>query len=256
MLSIIGKRSMQCIVAVIAVASSSTVFATPFTFNATGENSEFAWTSVHDNDLTQLGNTGADQDVMGSPTVTPDGFFFLNTNYDVDSNRSSINSVEKWVVANKTGTFAGATINNPPTSANPPTTTEIIVRESGTYVSNDPLNDFNILVSVSIVQEAPLPQFGFAFALKSAFTQDVNFHPDGTWDLQLTINVANEFGFTPTGMEAFRIDLSNGFNLVNPNDTAVSITKERADIIVPEPASLMVFGFVVGVAAIRRGRRA
>ncbi len=224
-------------------------------FAAEGSNNAFGWSSVDDFDPTMAGHIGSDGALMGTPSINENGFFFLNPNFVVDSNDVEINSVNEWGVSISGTNVGSITIPDVPGGSNPDLITDIIIRESGTYVSDNPQADFNLQTSITVTQVAPAPPLPFLpFETKSVFLASYNFYPDGTWDVELIYEADKSAILSPTGFDTFRLDLTNLFQLT-PTGVAngSSITKTRADVIIPEPATslLLIFG---AVAAMRRRR--
>jgi len=227
------------IAATLALITARPLLAGPWAMSPEGSNSAFGWSSIDDVDPTLAGGIGADGPLMGSPTVNENGFFFLSPNITVDANDTEVNSVNEWGVSISGTNVGNISIPNDNVAPNADLITDIIVRESGTYVSNDPLADFSVLATLVVTQVAPNPPLPFLpFDSVSAFTADVNFNPDGTWDVQFVFEADKSSILSPTGFDTFRLDLTNQLQLL-PSGIAngSSITKLRSDVIIPEPAS-------------------
>jgi|GEM_PF-2486429 len=222
-------------------------------FAAEGSNNAFGWSSVDDFDASMAGHIGTDGALMGTPSINENGFFFLNPNFTVDANDVEIDSVNEWGVSISGTNIGSITIPDVPGGSNPDLITEIIVRESGTYVSDDPQADFNLQTSITVTQVAPSPPLPFLpFETKSVtlLGGDYNFYPDGTWDVELIYEADKSAILSPTGFDTFRLDLTNLFQLTPTGvGNGSSISKTRADVIIPEPATslLLMMGVAVGL---------
>ena len=123
--------------------------AAPFGFNGSGQNSSFGWAA----DAPTFGHTGTDNANMGSPLVGTSGFEFNNhfgdMDYSLDDSRPNIDSHVEWAVSINGGVALGVPVSGSnPGGATP--ITQVIVRESGTYSSADPVNDFSVAQSIGI----------------------------------------------------------------------------------------------------------
>lgn len=230
-------------------------------FAESGSNSRFGWSSLDSADPTQAGHTSPEGALMGTPTISPAGFFFENANIVVDTSDTIVNAVNEWGVSTTGSNVGNISVPAMPGGSTPTPITEIIVRESGTYSSAAPLNDFQVLVTMLITPIDPpgVPALPFLppppFVSRSAFTADVNFNGDGTWDVELVLDVTNIAELNNAGLNTFRLDLTNQLQLTGAGISAdSSITKDFASVIVPEPATGLVL-LVSGVFAGLRRRR-
>jgi len=223
-------------------------------FAAEGSNQAFGWSSIDDFNPALAGDTSPDGALMGTPSINENGFFFLSPNITVDANDTEVNAVNEWGVSISGTNVGSISIPDDNVGPNPDLITDIIVRESGTYVSNDPLADFNVVVTLVVTQVAPAPPLPFLpFDNVSAFTADVNFHPDGTWDVEFAFEADKSSILSPTGFDTFRLDLTNQLQLLPSGiSNGSSITKLRSDVIIPEPATAAMLLLGSSIVLIRR----
>jgi hypothetical protein len=233
-------------------------FAVPFTFNNSGQTSNFGWSA----DSASLGHTGTDSQNMGSPSVNQNGVSFINEfgdmNYTVDSGTPSLNSHVEWGVSTVGAVVFGANVpaSNPGGAA--PITT-ITVRESGTFVSSSPSTDFSVTQSIGIQFFDPIPAFPHSLTGYLANLPQPTYNLiDGTWEAELVIDITSlplgDGGslFAPNGAKTMAFDLVNLVSLSPGAPVGASFTKTRAEVFLPEPGTVCLLGLGIMVVGIRR----
>ena len=253
------RKSFSPFIACIAAASliSTTAYAVDFNFNQAGQTSAFGWNGQSP----AFGHTGTDNQNMGSPTVNSNGFFFINEfgdmNYVVNAGTPNINSQVEWAASTKGAVVFGQAVQGSnPGGAAP--ITQIIVRESGTFVSQDPQADFSITQSFGIQFFDPSPPFPFNIAPYAVSLPQPTFDLiNGTWQTEITIDITTlDLGgiFAPAGADTMAFDLTNIIALSPEAATSASITKTRAEIFTPEPGTLCLLGLGLIAVGVRRRR--
>lgn len=217
--------------------------------NPSGSNSEFAWT-LGENYITNPGT-------HGSPVVDAAGFHF-SSEYAVDPMLIEIDDQQ-------TASQAGVRVRIDSVAG----IDTITVREGGSFVSADPLNDFQLQASLSMLNWAPIMSINTAGELMFP-TGDISFvqetATEGTWSWEYTLVIgdpannwyfANPMANNPAfPWDQFTLTIKNEPNLTAAGITAqASWQKNYVDIIVPEPgtAALLLMG-LSPVVALRRRR--
>jgi hypothetical protein len=227
-----------------SLAFTAAAHAVPFAFNASGQNAAFGWNSNYVNG----GHFNAGGAAMGSPTVTTDGMFFQNQFGNMNflvAPGETINSENRWLIS----------INN---SANPPVQGSnpagaapfqfIKVREEGTYNSADPLNDFSITQTFSVFRYQPLPP-GTTGNIQ---LPNVTFHPNGTWDVEYTLNVGDPIPNANLPFQTLQLTLTNIIGVDGAAPAGTFMRKTYAAVIFPEPGTLALLAFAAPLVLRRR----
>jgi hypothetical protein len=229
-----------CALLIIAVlATTSSVFGANWTFNSSGSNERFGWSSGKHESL-------PDGSAFGSPVVDATGFLFNNTYGDMQflaqvGGPQTVNAGISVKVNTAGSTPSGA----------PPIDT-ITVREYGTWGGNLP--DLGVQADFNITEYVT----GYVNDTGPINLPPVTFNTDGTWMTQyvFVIGPSNPFGDPWTGsfnglpvapLADFKIRVRD---LIGAQGTipGTFIEKTGMQIIVPEPSSLLallVFGSLV-----------
>lgn len=193
---------------------------------------------------------------MGAPDVSPLGVFFQGShpadpmNFVVDVNDTQVDTDERWVMSTvpvapvNAGNALNLNGSNPPGAA---AFESISVIETGTYVSNDPLNDFsrNQSIAITVFDTFVFPP---PFAMF-----DIVFNPNGTWVATANIDLLAATG--GAGVQTMQIDLINILALTQSGLSAnASITKSSSRIYVPEPSTVIFSMFALPMLLVRRRR--
>lgn len=245
-------RLIGTVIASAILVGSSVVQAAAWQHNAFGRNSSFSWSSVHSTNPDLLGQT--EDPGMGSPTVTTSGISFLSEfaddpmNFIVDSNNQQIATDERWVMSTvaKAPVNAGQALHidgSDPLGA--PALGFVEVFETGTYVSDDPENDFvrNQTVFVTIMDP---------FAFVPTTPLDITFHPNGTWSAHAYVDLLAATG--GSGASTIQVDLTNILAISSTAPSTATIRKTSSVIMFPEPGTAVLALFAVPVLLRRRNR--
>ena len=240
---------------VVCLSTSGAALAASFDHNPSGQTATFGWSGVGPN----FGHTGTDSAAMGSPTVNDLGLFFVNEfsdmHYTVNSGTPSLNSHVVWAMSTNGMNVTGEQVlgSNPPGAA---PITQLIIRESGTFVSDAPTTDFAISQAVGIQFFDPFGFFPYTVNLPAPTFNLV----DGTWETELIIDITtvNPLGMgvvAPNGVDTMRVDLVNDVALMPGAPGSASFTKLRAEIFIPEPGSMLLLSLGGAAALLRRKRQ-
>jgi len=195
-----------------------------------GSNAEFNWLNGrHDGD-------GGLANQLGSPTVTTSGFIFQNEFGDMNFNvvpGASINTITRVNVADPAGISL------------------ITVHESGTYGGNPA--DITHTHTLDLFRTAP----GFPATSGNIPFPPITFAADGTWHVDMAIDVTSiawvPFGSDGLPVNDFQVTLVNIFSINMGAPAGTFVQKTRAEIIVPEPASLLLLAGGFLPLLLRRG---
>ncbi|MFQ5422781.1 MAG: PEP-CTERM sorting domain-containing protein [Phycisphaerae bacterium] len=198
-----------------------------------GVNAEFNWANGrHDGE-------GGTANQLGSPTVTMSGFIFQNEFGDMNFNvvpGTSINTITRVNVVDPAGV------------------PQITVHESGIYGGNPA--DITHTHTLDLFRTAP----GFPGTSGNIPFPPITFAADGTWHVDMTIDVTS-IAWVPSGPDGlplndFQVTLVNIFSVNAAAPAGTFVQKTRAEVIVPEPASLMLLaGGCVPLLLRRRASR-
>ncbi len=235
----IAKRpELVCLAAVAALAAVPAFAESPWAFNDSGANSRFGWDGG-------TYNTGK----FGSPTVSPNGFYFLQP----DDFRAEVSGSLQATDFARVNVDVHAAV---PAAADAVDT--ILVEEWGEWSSDvSSASDFTVQADFAVFRYAPgMP--GSTFSL----TMPVTFNPDGTWYAARALNVGDSVpgdivpGFAwDQAVEDFQITVTNTIQVDGAAPTGSWIAKNGMDIVVPEPASMVLVLAGAGLALSRRSRR-
>ncbi|MFQ5410874.1 MAG: hypothetical protein ACE5E1_04425 [Phycisphaerae bacterium] len=232
------RKVFVCIAASTAtvLAAASSADASAWTMNASGANPAFGWFGGQDN-----------TDLFESPTVNEAGFFFSPTAFRADGGGG---------VGNNATDFARVTVDialSSPPGALP--IDQITIQEWGTWSNgtNDPGTDFQVQADFSVFRFDPFPP-----GVTGALSMPVTFNPDGTWHAELTL-VAGAVGNPPASdvpWQKFQITVTDTIAVVGSAPAGSFIDKTGMNIILPEPASLLlVFAGFAPLIIVRRSRQ-
>jgi len=226
--------------AVFALVVSSSAMAGAWS-NASGSNTSFGWSGGFNN-----------TDHFGNPTVTVDGFFFLDpVDFRADGGGG---------IGESTTDFARTTVNvNNAVGGPGPDVHQVIVEEWGHWYSSEtgpgglPLpGNFTVQADFQMGRQMPFPP-----GSSGPLSLPVTFLPDGTWHAERTL-IAGQPGNPPFSNLDWKIFVVTVTNTIQVSGAAAEgswIEKDGMRIITPEPTAgvLLLVGF--GTLALRRSRR-
>jgi len=227
-------RTVRWMLAVTVLIGASTAFAGSWT-NATGANTAFGWANGYN-----------DKDHFGNPTVNTFGFFFLDpVNFKAELGTLSVADFARVRIDSKDAV--------PPEG---PMISDVWVYEWGTYFGQP--SDFTVQADFAIIRYDPTPQKN-----TGPMNLTTTFYGDGTWTSQRLLQVGDIVpGFPPVppapwtwaAVKEFQITVTNTIQVTGAAAAnGAWIEKDGMKIIIPEPASVLLFGFL-GLVGVRRFR--